>query len=174
MPATLKVLSTFALIVFACSAQAQDARLSKVQTLDSTIETLYGVISGEAGEKRDWDLFKYLFTDDAQLIPSFKDENDKITYLAQAPEGYIERSGAWLEENGFFEKEINRVTESFGQVTHIFRTYESYRSEKDEKPFARGINSIQFMKSKDRWWIVNIYWTAESDENPIPEKYLPK
>ena len=29
----------------------------KVQTLDSTIETLYAVISGEAGEVRDWELF---------------------------------------------------------------------------------------------------------------------
>lgn len=167
-------LSFFLPMLLAVGALGQDAdRLTKVSTLDSTIETLYGVISGEAGEKRDWELFKFLFTDDAQLLPSYKDENGKITYLAMSPEGYIERSGAYLEKNGFFEKEINRVEESFGQVTHIFSTYESYRSEKDEKPFARGINSIQLLKSEDRWWIVNVYWTAESEENPIPEKYLP-
>lgn len=173
MHAFLRFIFSTVLMATAVSVQAQDARMSKVKTLDATIETLYGVISGEAGEKRDWELFKFLFTDDAQLIPSYKDENGKISYLAMSPEGYIERSGSWLEENGFFEKEINRVEESFGQVTHIFSTYESYRSEKDEKPFARGINSIQLMKSEDRWWIVNIYWTAESEENPIPAKYLP-
>lgn len=173
MPATQKPIAAFLLILFACCATAQDAHLDKVKTLDSTIETLYGVISGEAGEKRDWELFKYLFTDDAQLIPSYKGEDGNITYRAMSPEGYMERSGKWLEENGFFEKEIHRVTESFGQVTHIFSTYESYRSEQDEKPFARGINSIQLMKSENRWWIVNVYWTAESEDNPIPDKYLP-
>lgn len=153
---------------------AQDEYLSKVQTLDSTIETLYDVISGEAGEKRNWELFKYLFTEDATLLPSGPNEDGKIGYRAMTPDGYIETSGAWLEENGFFEKEIFRVTETFGSVTHIFSTYESYRSESDDKPFTRGINSIQLMNDGERWWVVNIYWTGEREGNPIPDKYLPK
>ncbi len=90
------------------------------------------------------------------------------------PVEYAENSGAWLEENGFFEKEIYRVTESFGSMTHIFSTYESYRSASDEKPFTRGINSIQLMNDGDRWWVVNIYWTGEREDLTIPDKYLPK
>lgn len=154
-------------------AQGNDY-MDKVQTLDRTIETLYAVISGEAGEKRDWELFRFLFTADAQLIPSSPNPEGKIDYRAMNTEGYIERSGAWLEENGFFEKEIYRVTETFGSLTHIYSTYESYRSASDEEPFARGINSIQLMNDGDRWWIVNIYWLAETDETPIPKRYLPK
>ncbi|GAB4231292.1 MAG: hypothetical protein Tsb0034_03550 [Ekhidna sp.] len=161
-------------ILTAPCIQAQEDYSSKVQTLDSTIETLYGVISGEAGEKRNWELFKYLFTNDAKLIPPGPNQEGVIGYRTMTPDQYIETSGAWLEENGFFEKEINRVTESFGSLTHIFSTYESYRSESDEKPFTRGINSIQLMKDEDRWWIVNIYWTGEREDNPIPSKYLPK
>ncbi|WP_420316102.1 hypothetical protein [Ekhidna sp.] len=167
------IISIFTLgIIF--NSFAQDKYLNKVQTLDSTIETLYEVISGAAGEKRNWELFKYLFTNDAQLIPSGPNEEGKIGYRVMSPSQYVETSGSWLEENGFFEKEIYRVTESFGSLTHIFSTYESYRSEADEKPFTRGINSIQLMKDKERWWVVNIYWTGERDDNPIPEKYLPK
>ena len=79
-----------------------------------------------------------------------------------------------LVENGFFEKEINRVTNTFGNITQVFSTYESFRSESDEKPFMRGINSIQLLNDGDRWWIINIYWTQESKENPIPDEYLPK
>ena len=78
------------------------------------------------------------------------------------------------KENGFFEKEINRKTETFGNITHIFSTYESFRSEKDETPFMRGINSIQLLNDGKRWWVINIYWTQESNENPIPKEYLPK
>lgn len=156
------------------TAAQDDTYLSKVQTLDSTIETLYGVISGEAGEKRDWELFRYLFVADAQLIPSRANAESKIGYRAMTPDGYVETSGNWLETNGFFEKEIYRVTETYGSLTHIFSTYESYRSEADEKPFTRGINSIQLMNDGDRWWIMNIYWLGETEDNPIPEKYLPR
>lgn len=153
---------------------SQDERLSKVKTLDSTIETLYAVISGEAGEKRDWELFKFLFTADAQLIPSGPNPEGQVGYRSWTPSMYIEEAGSYLETNGFFEKEIYRVAETFGSVTHIFSTYESYYSESDAEPFTRGINSIQLMNDGERWWVVNIYWTGESEDNPIPRKYLPK
>jgi hypothetical protein len=162
------------LLISVWNGTAQSNYSDKVQTLDSTMETLYAVISGEAGESRDWELFNYLFTADAKLLPSGKNQEGKIGYRAMTPKDYVDSSGKWLEENGFFEKEIFRVTETFGSVKHVFSTYESYRSEKDEKPFARGINSIQLMNDGSRWWVLNIYWTQESETNPIPEKYLPK
>ena len=74
----------------------------------------------------------------------------------------------------FFEKEIHRVEDSFGNITHVFSTYEAYRSQKDSQPFMRGINSIQLLHDQDRWWIINIYWTPEIPGNKIPEVYLPK
>jgi len=146
----------------------------KVQTLDQTIETLYSVISGPKGQKRDWDLFQYLFAPDARLIPTQKDAKGNLVTSPWTPEEYIKRAGTFLEQSGFFEKEIHRVTESFGPVTHAFSTYESYRNASDTEPFARGINSIQLFNDGDRWWVVNIFWSAESDEFPIPEKYLPE
>ncbi len=161
--------------LFAISIFSQEKNyVEKVETLDSTIETLYDVISGEAGEKRDWELFRYLFAADAQLLPSGPNSEGKIGYRAMTPNAYVESSGAWLETNGFIEKEIYRVAETFGSVTHVFSTYESFRSETDERPFIRGINSIQLMNDGSRWWILNVYWTGERVDNPIPEKYLPK
>ena len=162
-------------ISFASQAQESDSKyLEKVTTLDNTIETLYAVISGEKGEKRDWDLMRYLFKPDAKLIPSGKNQAGVIGCRYMSPDDYINSSGKWLEENGFFEKEISRKVETFGNITHVFSTYESFRSEKDEAPFMRGINSIQLLNDGNRWWIINIYWTQESDENPIPKEYLPK
>lgn len=162
--------------VFIMTAKAQTASESpfhKVQSLDSTLSTLYGVISGEKGEERDWDLFKYLFHPDAKLIPARKNEDGVYIARYMTPEDYIEGSGKWLVENGFFEKEINRSVHSFGNITQVFSTYESYRSEADETPFMRGINSIQLLNDGERWWIINIYWTQESAANPIPKEYLP-
>lgn len=148
--------------------------IDKVQTLDSTLKTLYGVISGDKGEARNWELFKYLFRPEAKLIPSGKNKEGITGTRYLSPDDYIKASGQWLLDNGFFEKEINRVVHSFGNITQVFSTYESFHSETDTKPFMRGINSIQLLNDGKRWWVVNIYWTQETKENPIPTIYLPK
>lgn len=145
----------------------------RVSNLDTTLETLYAVISGEKGEARDWELFHYLFHPDAKLIPSGKSEEGDFRARYISPEEYIKTSGNWLVENGFFEKEIHRKVDTFGNITQVFSTYESFRSENDTEPFMRGINSIQMLYDGNRWWIINIYWTQESEENPIPGDYLP-
>jgi len=154
--------------------KVSDEFLNKVQTLDSTLETLYGVISGEKGVARNWELFKYLFKPDAKLIPSGKNKDGVIGARYLSTDDYIEASGKWLVDNGFFEKEINRIENTFGNITQVFSTYESFRSEADEKPFMRGINSIQLLNDGKRWWVINIYWMQETEENPIPAIYLPK
>jgi len=157
------------------AAYAQNSKyLAKVKTLDSTLETLYGVISGEIGEERNWELFRYLFHPGANLIPTGRGKQGNIGTRYMTPEDYIDGSGQWLIENGFFEKEIHRVENSFGSISQVFSTYASFHSEADKEPFMRGINSIQLLNDGNRWWIINIYWTAETAENPIPPIYLPK
>lgn len=167
------------IIFFVIDLSAQDSNksalyASKVMSIDSTLTTLYQVISGEKGEARDWDLFKYLFRKNAKLIPTGKNKDGDIIARYISADTYIETSGKWLLENGFHEVEINRVTERFGNIAHAFSSYESYRSKSDEAPFMRGINSIQLLYDNNRWWIVNIYWMQESEEYPIPDQYLPK
>jgi len=75
-------------------------------------------------------------------------------------------------EKGFYENEIHRVTEQFGNIAHVFSTYECFHNKDDEKPFMRGINSIQLMFTGNRWQVISIYFTQETEEYPIPEKYL--
>ncbi len=147
---------------------------SKVLTLDKTIKTLYKVISAEKGEDRNWKQFKFLFYPDAKLIPSGL--NQDYVYKAKyiTPNEYIKNSEKWLKMNGFIEKEIHRKVNTFGNIAHVFSTYESYHSKEDEKPFMRGINSIQLINDEDRWWIVNIFWAQETEEQPIPKAYLPR
>lgn len=152
--------------------QLDSLYLTKVDNLDRILENLYGVISGEAGEERDWDLFRYLFKSDAKLIPSGKSRSGKVGCRYMTPDDYIRSSGKMLVEKGFFEKEISRKVETFGNMTQVFSTYEAFKSEKDETPFMRGINSIQLLNDGKRWWIVNIYWTQETEENPLTEEYL--
>ncbi|MFL2612118.1 MAG: nuclear transport factor 2 family protein [Flavobacteriaceae bacterium] len=151
---------------------SQDKLSMDNKSIDLTIKTLYSVISGDKEVERDWDLFKSLFHPDAKLIPSgpSKDGDFQAVYLS--PDDYINRSGKWLFENGFHEREIHRVTDIFGNIAHVFSTYEAFRESSDETPFMRGINSIQLMKSEEKWVIINIYWMQESNFYKIPKKYL--
>ena len=120
-----------------CAAQANtDKYLDQVKTLDSTLKTLYGVISGEKGEERDWELFRYLFKPDAKMIPTWKNPANVTSAKYMTPEDYIERSGPWLVENGFIEKEIYRTSNTFGPISQVFSTDECYNSVNDEKPFS--------------------------------------
>lgn len=161
----------FLLISISLSAQEKEYS-EKVNSIDNIIETLYTVISGEKGEARDWELFKYLLHKDAKLIPSGNNRQGVTGARFMTAEEYIGTSGKWLLENGFFEKEIGRKTDRFGNIAHVFSTYESFRTAKDTKPFMRGINSIQLLYDGSRWWILNIFWQGETPEQPIPKKYI--
>lgn len=164
----------FVFVTSASLAQTKPDYSQDVRTLDSTIKTLYAVISGEKGEARDWDKFRYLFHKDAKLIPSSMSENGTVSANYMTPDEYIERAGPWLIENGFYEIEIHRTINTFGHITQVFSTYESFHSKTDKDPFMRGINSIQLLNDGQRWWVINIYWQQENTENPIPTEYLPK
>ena len=70
--------------------------------------------------------------------------------------------------------EIGRKVDQFGGIVQVFSTYESKKTLADEKPFMRGINSIQLWNDGTRWWIVTIFWQNETPQTPIPAKYLQK
>ena len=136
------------------------------------VAAVYDVISGPAGQKRNWDRMRTLFVPDARMIPTGKRANGEFVRRVLTVEDYINNSGPLLEKDGFFEKEIGRRTEQFGNIVHVFSTYESKRTATDEKPFMRGINSIQLWNDGKRWWVITILWQSESKDIPIPGKYI--
>jgi hypothetical protein len=154
-------------------AQTKDADPADVASIDSIIKAVYDVISGEAGKKRDWARFNSLFYKNARLIPTGKNAQTGVVGAnAVSPEDYVKRAEPVFERDGFFEREIAGRREVFGNIAHVFSTYEARRKAGEEKPFMRGINSFQLMNDGKRWWIMTIFWQAESPEIQIPKKYM--
>ena len=143
-----------------------------VASVDSIIAAVYDVISGPAGKKRDWDRMRSLFLPGARLIPTGARPGGAYGSRVLTVDEYIERSSGFFDKEGFYEKEVARTTEQFGQIVHAFSTYESKHAPDEAKPFQRGINSIQLMNDGKRWWIVTIFWQGEDEKTPLPEKYL--
>lgn len=158
--------------VSSAQTTAPEPRPQDVASMESIITALYDVISGPAGQTRDWDRMRSLFVPGARLIPAVYRRDSTPRLLVWTVDQYITTAGAGLERNGFFEREIAHREERYGGVVHRFSTYESRRTAADPAPFARGINSIQLWFDGRRWWIVTIYWEGERPENPIPESYL--
>src|ERR1700682_1505747 len=96
------------------------ARTADVQSIDAIVAALYDVISGPAGQVRDWARMRSLFVPGGRLIPSGAGEHGGATARVLDVEGYIERASPTLERDGFFEREIARKTDSFGNIAHLF------------------------------------------------------
>jgi hypothetical protein len=159
----------FLFLVEVSSAQSKD-HSKDVASIDAIIAALYDVISGDPDATRDWDRFRNLFKPETRLLPTRKSPQGELTLQALSPEEYVTLFSSRIT-TGFFERELHRVTETFGTVTHAFSTYET--REKEDGPVTnRGINSIQIFNDGRRFYVINIFWCAESMGFPLPDKYL--
>lgn len=145
-----------------------------VASMDAIVAALYASISGDAGVARDWDRFRNLFHPSARLMPTGTDDQGQGTLRPLTPQDYVDRAGPSLVRDGFHEQEIARRTDRYGRIAHLFSTYEARRAATDARPFMRGINSIQLFDDGTRWWIVSVYWQAETPDLPLPADYLPE
>jgi len=167
----MRLFSIVLLALISGSAFGQSKDYSKdTRSVESTVLALYDVISGEPGSARDWDRFKNLFKPEARLIPTRKDDQGNLTIKAMTPDEYVQLFSSRIS-TGFFERELSRKVEEYGTVIHVFSTYET-KEKKDGPVTNRGINSIQLFKDKDRYYVVNIFWCAESMGFELPDKYL--
>ncbi len=145
-----------------------------VGSIDAILGALYDVISGPAGQPRDWDRFRSLFLAEAYLIPTGVPQgSDRTRARFMSVEEYVTQSGPILEERGFFERQVGLVLERFENIAHAFSTYESRWTPQGEV-FQRGINSIQLLWDGERWWVANIMWRGVGPAQEIPKKYLKK
>jgi len=148
------------------------AAAKDVESVDAIVAALYNVISGQAGEARNWNRMRSLFLPEGKLVATAVRPTGEVVKRVLTVEDYISQSGPSLEKNGFFEKEINRQQEVYGHIAHCFSTYEARRTATDAEPFMRGINSIQLYNDGKRWWILTVFWQTENKDLLIPKEYL--
>lgn len=147
-------------------------------SVDAIVSALYGSVSHAADASPDFDRMRRIFLYVGMLIPPKAAGADfRALDVDQFAERY-EKSVASRKEKGeppagFFEREIARRTDCFGNICQVFSTYESRHSASDATPFQRGINSIQLLRDGSRWWIASVVWDAERPDNPIPSVYVP-
>jgi len=146
-------------------------RPEDVASLDAIITAMYDSISGPRGD-RDWDRIRSLHLPGSRLIPTGLRANGENGLRILDIEGWIEGARPLFASGPFYEVEIARRTDRFGNIAQAFSTYEC-RHEENGPAFMTGINSIQLLHKDGRWWVVNVFWDNASADNPIPADYLP-
>ena len=143
-----------------------------VKSIEAILATMYKVTGGEPGQARDWDRYKSLFVPDARLVAARPGPDGAATTMYLSVGNFVDANKNYFEKGGFFDKEISRKTEAYGNIAQVWSTFESRHKADDPAPYTRGINSIQLLKDGNRWWIVNVFWDLEHENAPIPEQYL--
>ena len=179
------VLSAFCLFSATGLAQQPDApakplavdvptiepRSEDTATIDGIMKAYYEVISGPAGQPRQWSRDRTLYIPDVRFVAMSQDKNGHPRAHIASHQQFVDASNDMLVKEGFYESEIHRSTQRFGNIAHVFSTYES-RIKAGGPVIARGINSLELFYDGKRWWIASAVWDDERTDNPIPQEYL--
>ncbi len=142
------------------------ANPSDVASIDALIKATYDVISGPAGP-RNWNRFHSLFLPDAQMGAMAMTPQGQSVFRAITPQSYQRSNAPFFLKNGFYEEELNRNVQQFGNVATVQSSYQ-FRFTPDGKIEQRGVNYFTLVKSNDRWWITNLTWQDEEKDLPLP------
>jgi hypothetical protein len=174
-PSALVLVAAMAFSAGIASAQVAP-RPSDVESPEAVVLAAYEAIARQPGAPFDWDRFRSLFLPEARLIPNTEQRQGSFDVLST--EGFIEWIQAFTpppgtaNDRGFQEEQISAEIVRYGDVAHVFSTYQKHFWGSDEI-LGRGVNSFQLVQNGGRWWIAGIAWDEENGAGPIPTEYLP-
>jgi hypothetical protein len=150
-------------------AAAVEADSADVHSPEAIVGALYDVLSGPRGTPRNWERFRTLFADGAHMTATTTERSGRTRPEIMSIEEYASIATPVLER-GVYQREVTRTVQRFGSIAHVFSTYECRRMTSDEKPYQRGINSIQLLNDGTRWWITSVSWDVEKPGQMIPAR----
>ena len=142
-----------------------------LKNIEDLVKELYSAISFSNASEVDLDRFKMLFKPDARFIYFSKNSVEQLKL-----ETFVIRLKEQIDKGNiksFYEYELTKTIDKFGKIANVFSTYEAKELPESFKVIQKGINSIQLIFDKERWWIISLMWYNEDSKYEIPEKYLP-
>lgn len=171
-----KIANAASTLEFNCDADLKavevpiiEAAAADVSSIDGMVKAFYETISGPVGTPRQWGRDRTLYAPGIQFF-SIVRSGGKVSVRRLNHSQYVNSNNESLVRDGFMETEIGRVTRRFGNIAHVFSTYQWQTA--DKKASGRGINSIEMLFDGKRWWITAASWDEETPENKIPKEYL--
>lgn len=138
----------------------------------AVVAHLYELISGPADQERSWSDIRALFLPEALLhselaLPDGAKQSGRWTV-----DEFCAAAAAEYRVAGFWEREVAVRSEQFGNIGHVWSTYESRVGSLDNEPAGRGINSVQLLQKNGEWRIASLVFQIERGTDGIPDRYL--
>ena len=130
-----------------------------MDTVDSIIDTMYELISGRTTTPRDWETWKSLHVAGARLIPIENTPDGSRIARVMTPDEFAVSRSRFFEQHDFFEWETAREERHYGQLAHVWSSYEAAHEPRG-RIIRKGANSIQLWNDGKRWWILSVAWDA--------------
>ena len=129
----------------------------------AVVAEMYAMISGPKGP-RDWSRQANCFHAQARQIRTWIDAQGRPAAKIMSLDDYARDTTPFFAENDFYEVEIGRRVDIFGNIAQVWSAYEARTAPDDTTPERRGINSIQLFKDPDSGWrIVAMIWDNERE-----------
>ena len=137
--------------------------------IGAVIDEMYAMISGPRGP-RDWSRQANCFHPEARQIRTFLDAAGRPAMTIMGLDDYARDTTSFFMAHDFYEVEIARRIDLFGNIAHVWSAYEARSAPGDAVPERRGINSIQLFRDPDLGWrIIAMLWDNERDGVSLPE-----
>lgn len=141
-------------------------------TAEGVVAELYDLVTFDPGTTPDWDRARSLFLPEAVVvIRSSRDSNSVFSVDGWVGDFVHFITEQNVEARGFIERIVTMKTVVFKDVAHIFVVFEA--GFPDSERFPRGVDSIQLVKRRGRWWIASILNEWPDRNNPIPAEVQP-
>lgn len=129
--------------------------------IGAVVDAMYAMVSGPKGP-RDWSLQKTVFHPEARQMRTGVGADGTPWMKIMGLDDYAADTAAFFAANDFYEIEVARRIQEFGNMAHVWSVYEARRAPGDATPERRGINSIQlFRDERGHWRIVSMIWDNE-------------
>src|SRR5258708_33821923 len=98
-------------------------------------------MSAPVGERRQWSRDRSLYIRDLRFVATGVGKQGPYARVMDH-QAFVDGSDSSMVHDGFFEREVHRVTRSYGNIVHVFSTYEERRTA-DVPVKGRGVNALQ-------------------------------
>jgi hypothetical protein len=148
---------------------------SSEHDIQQLLDALYQSICFAKDEQPTFESLRELFLPQGILV----NNNNSATPLVLSVSAFIEAIQSAIATGGleeFHEREIARKIEVFGNIAHVFSTYEARFDRTAQDPFSIGINTIQLVRvgesGHQQWRVAAMAWNDQTAEERIPAGYL--
>src|SRR5256886_17245209 len=87
----------------------------------------YDVITGPAGQPRQWSRDRSLYIPDLRFVATGFAKGRPYARV-MTHQDFVDASDSEMVHNGFFEREIHLGTQTYGNIAHVSSPYEQHRT----------------------------------------------